>query len=182
MAGLQSKFQNLNAKVNQMWTTGGRMDRQTDRQTSSILKLELLSNPAKNNNKQSAFWMNPVIHWFTLNDIEKRSGKLSGWTSRLKGKLKYPSDFNIIHLSMCKLTLPYHFHVCHQAGLDVIFDEVDPIFLCHGTLLGPYHVQIMGDNSQYVGVTRLADPVALEPTVNGCCGLAVSYRYRHSGK
>ena len=39
MAGLQSKFQNQNAKVNQMWTT--------DKRTSSIHKLELLSNPAK---------------------------------------------------------------------------------------------------------------------------------------
>ena len=50
MAGLQSKFQNLNAKVNQMLTDGrtdGRTDKHTDRRTSSIYKPELLCNPAK---------------------------------------------------------------------------------------------------------------------------------------
>ena len=30
MAGLQSKFQNLNTKVNQMWTTEGQTDGQMD--------------------------------------------------------------------------------------------------------------------------------------------------------
>ena len=38
MAGLQSKFQNLKAKVNQ----------NVDRRTSSIHKLELFCNPVKN--------------------------------------------------------------------------------------------------------------------------------------
>ena len=42
--GSQSKFQNLNANVNQLWTT----DKWTDWQTSSIHKPELLCNLAKN--------------------------------------------------------------------------------------------------------------------------------------
>ena len=50
MAGLQSKFQNLNKKVNQM-LTNGLTDGQTDRGTSSIHKLELLCNPAKKESK-----------------------------------------------------------------------------------------------------------------------------------
>ena len=51
MAGLQSKFQNLNTKVNQMLTDGQtdeRTDRRTDRQMSSIHKPELLCNLANN--------------------------------------------------------------------------------------------------------------------------------------
>ena len=45
MVGLQSKFQNLNAKVTKV---NQNVDRWTDRQTSSIHKPELLCNPAKN--------------------------------------------------------------------------------------------------------------------------------------
>ena len=48
MARLQSKFKNVNAKVNQMWTTEGKRTDKTDRQTSSIHKPELLCNPVKN--------------------------------------------------------------------------------------------------------------------------------------
>ena len=36
MAGSQSKFQNFNTKVNQMWTTDRRMDGLTDRQMDII--------------------------------------------------------------------------------------------------------------------------------------------------
>ena len=43
MASLQSKFQNLNPKVNQMWTT----DIRTDKWTSSIHKPEMLCYLAK---------------------------------------------------------------------------------------------------------------------------------------
>ena len=48
-AKLQNKFQNLNAKVHQMWMTDG----WTDRQTSSIDKPELLCNPAKKSDYQT---------------------------------------------------------------------------------------------------------------------------------
>ena len=69
---LQSKLQNLNAKFNQMWTTDGQKDRETDRQTSSIHKPELLCNQAKTCNGKH-FWIEIFYNNIstTLNFIEQ---------------------------------------------------------------------------------------------------------------
>lgn len=48
---------------------------------------------------------------------------------------------------------PYHFHVCPETGFDVVFDKVDPIFLCQCTLLCTDDVHVMWDYTQYLGVS-----------------------------
>ena len=67
---MKSKFQNLNAKVNQMWSLDGQTNWQMDRWTLLIHKWELLCNLAKNSIHEFMYKVPNCKYRFISNYLE----------------------------------------------------------------------------------------------------------------